>query len=139
MSGFFAVKRSALPELSSLAPLGYKIALEIMVRGRLRAYEVPIHFAGRHAGRSKTGWAQRWQFLRHIGRLYAFKHGGKLKAVSHGLWAGRALYADLALYLGLLLLECEHRVARVWVKTPESQKIVPLFLDICMMIQGSSL
>ncbi len=30
-------------------------------------------------------------------------------------------------------------VDSVWVKTPESQTIVPLFLYICMMIQGSSL
>ena len=35
MSGFFAVDRRSLPEPGSLRPLGYKIGLELIVRGRL--------------------------------------------------------------------------------------------------------
>ena len=39
MAGFFGVDRSPLPDLASLRPVGYKIGLELMVRGRLRVGE----------------------------------------------------------------------------------------------------
>ena len=42
MSGFFATDRRLLPDLEQLRPIGYKIGLELMVRGRLRVTEVPI-------------------------------------------------------------------------------------------------
>ena len=42
MAGFFAVDRRALPPLSTLQLIGYKIGLELMVRGRLRVRDVPI-------------------------------------------------------------------------------------------------
>ena len=71
MAGFFAVDRRALPDPAVLRPVGYKIGLELMVRGRLRVREVPIAFADRRDGRSKLGWRQRLDYLRHLGRLYA--------------------------------------------------------------------
>lgn len=113
LSGFFAIDRRALPHPGSLAPVGYKVALEIMVRGRLRVCEVPIRFAKRHAGRSKTNWAQRWKFLRHLGRLYKVQHGGTARAICYGLVVAGAAFVDLACYLGLLWLDWEHRVARL--------------------------
>ena len=70
MSGFFAVDRRALPDRAALRPLGYKIGLELMVRGRLRVGEVPIAFDDRRRGKSKLGWRQRLAYLRHLGRLY---------------------------------------------------------------------
>ena len=71
MAGFFAVDRRALPPLAALRPIGYKIALELMVRGRLRVREVPIAFADRRRGRSKLNWRQQLNYLRHLCRLYA--------------------------------------------------------------------
>ena len=71
MAGFFAVDRRALPPLSTLRPIGYKIGLELMVRGRLRVREVPIAFADRRRGRSKLDWRRQLDYLRHLGRLYA--------------------------------------------------------------------
>ena len=59
MSGFFAVDRRALPDRAALRPVGYKIGLELMVRGRLRIGEVPIAFDDRRRGKSKLGWRQR--------------------------------------------------------------------------------
>ena len=70
MSGFFAVDRRALPDRSALRPVGYKVGLELMVRGRLRVGEVPIAFDDRRRGKSKLGWRQRLDYLRHLGRLY---------------------------------------------------------------------
>ena len=70
MSGFFAVDRRTLPDRAHLHPVGYKIGLELMVRGRLRVGEVPIAFDDRRRGKSKPGWRQRLDYLRHLGRLY---------------------------------------------------------------------
>ena len=79
MAGFFAVDRRALPDLAALRPVGYKIGLELMVRGRLRVGEAPIAFDDRRRGRSKLGWRQRLDYLRHLGRLYAHVAGRALR------------------------------------------------------------
>ena len=71
MAGFFAVDRRALPDPAALRPVGFKIGLELMVRGRLRVAEVPIAFADRRRGKSKLRWRQQLDYLRHLGRLYA--------------------------------------------------------------------
>jgi dolichol-phosphate mannosyltransferase len=76
-SGFFCVRRSDL-WLDRLRPLGYKIALELIVRhGWTRIVEVPITFHDRTAGASKLDLAEQLRYLRHLGRLYlhaAFGH-----------------------------------------------------------------
>ena len=78
MAGFFAVDRRALPDLATLRPIGYKIGLELMVRGRMRVGEVPIAFDDRRRGKSKLGWRQRLDYLRHLGRLYLHVFAGKV-------------------------------------------------------------
>ena len=76
MSGFFAIRRSDMPASSTLSPLGYKVALEIFVKGNFeRASEVPIHFADRQYGESKLTFSEQLDFLRHLARLYAHKLG----------------------------------------------------------------
>ena len=70
LAGFFAVDRRVLPDPVTLRPIGYKIALELMVRGRLRVEEVPIAFADRRRGSSKLNWRQQLNYLRHLCRLY---------------------------------------------------------------------
>ena len=54
MCGFFAIARSRLLDLAAPA-IGFKIAFEIIVRGRptLRVVEIPIAFRDRTRGRSK--------------------------------------------------------------------------------------
>lgn len=74
MSGFFALRRADLPKTSHLSPIGYKIALEIFVRGDFEnPSEVPIHFAQRRHGESKLSFKEQLSFVRHLGRLYAYK------------------------------------------------------------------
>jgi dolichol-phosphate mannosyltransferase len=74
MSGFFAFRRVDMPAAGSLSPIGYKIALEIYVKGDFNdPAEVPIHFAGRKHGESKLSWREQLNVLRHLGRLYAYK------------------------------------------------------------------
>lgn len=71
MSGFFCVRKAQL-DLDSLDPVGYKIALELIVRhGWTHIAEVPITFTDRAAGTTKLDLAEQLRYLRHLGRLYA--------------------------------------------------------------------
>jgi dolichol-phosphate mannosyltransferase len=74
MSGFFAIRRADMPDASRLSPIGYKIALEIFVKGNFQhASEVPIHFSDRQYGESKLSLKEQLNFLRHVARLYGYK------------------------------------------------------------------
>ncbi|HEU4676413.1 MAG TPA: glycosyltransferase [Motilibacteraceae bacterium] len=69
LGGFFAVQREVL-EGVTLAPTGFKILLEVLVRGRWdRVVEVPYRFAEREAGTSKASLRQGMHFARHLARL----------------------------------------------------------------------
>ena len=74
MSGFFALHRTGWEGAEKLDPVGYKIALELYVKGRCRRpAEVPIRFATRPAGESKLTFAQQVRYLQHLFRLYRFR------------------------------------------------------------------
>ena len=69
LSGLFAVHRCVIAD-APLAPEGFKILLEILIRGdwdELR--EVSYEFASRQSGGSKAGWREGTQFVRHVLRL----------------------------------------------------------------------
>ncbi len=74
MSGFFALRRETWERARKLSPIGYKIALELYVKGRCKhAAEIPIRFDCRVAGESKLGFAEQLHYLRHLFRLYRFR------------------------------------------------------------------
>jgi dolichol-phosphate mannosyltransferase len=78
MAGFFAIRKSTLAQAADLRPIGYKIALELIVRCDCRdVVEVPILFQDRSAGESKMSLRQQWLYLRHLGRLYAARYLGR--------------------------------------------------------------
>jgi dolichol-phosphate mannosyltransferase len=55
MSGFFLLRRTCIQDIS-LQPQGFKILLEILVRGKVgSATEIPFVFGTRQAGSSKAG------------------------------------------------------------------------------------
>ena len=112
LSGFFATDRRSLPALERLQPLGYKIALELMVRGRLRVAEVPIDFVDRDRGASKMDWRQQVKSLRHLYRLYRYRYGATARLLSFALVGSSGFVIDVAGYLGLQAIGAEHRVAR---------------------------
>ena len=73
MSGFFALPRSLLQQCATLTPVGYKIALEILVKSRAgNVQEIPIHFRSRQHGTSKLTLKQQLLYLRHLGSLYQY-------------------------------------------------------------------
>ena len=112
MAGFFALDRRALPALEGLRPIGYKIGLELIVRGGLRVREVPILFRDRTRGASKMGWRAQRDTLVHLHRLYLVRFGAVAR-LGCFLGVGASGFAvDLAFYLGLQWLGVEHRLAR---------------------------
>ena len=85
LSGFFAADRRRLPAPERLRPGGYKIALELMVRGQLRVTEVPIVFHDRRIGASKMSWRTLAAYLRQLARLWCFHlAGGRRRAPKGG-------------------------------------------------------
>ncbi|NBM15032.1 glycosyltransferase family 2 protein [Streptomyces sp. GC420] len=70
MSGFFAIRRSAVRDRGELKPLGYKILMELAVRCRPEnVTEVPFVFQDRFAGESKSSAREGLRFLRHLVEL----------------------------------------------------------------------
>lgn len=69
MTGFFAVRRDRI-DLDSLRPCGFKILLELLVRGgRSHVVEVPFRFASRHSGTSKASLREGLRFVRLLAQL----------------------------------------------------------------------
>lgn len=77
MSGFFALKRTVIEgRLDQMNPKGFKILLEIMVKGRYskdNVKEVPIIFRKRAYGESKLGIKEIVDYLLHILSLNEYR------------------------------------------------------------------
>jgi dolichol-phosphate mannosyltransferase len=73
-SGFLMFRREIL-EGVELTPRGFKIGLELMVKGRHggAVVEVPILFTDRLHGQSKLSGQVATQYLRHLWELYRFR------------------------------------------------------------------
>jgi hypothetical protein len=79
LSGYFAVRRSVV-EGVTLQPRGYKILLEILVRGNVTAVvEVPYRFEARGAGTSKLTARQHWEYLRYLWSLRRVPAAGRMR------------------------------------------------------------
>jgi len=70
MAGFFMVRRSCLKDIE-LHNRGFKILLEILVRGNVRSVsEIPFTFGPRHAGTSKASIGVGLDYFRLLYRLW---------------------------------------------------------------------
>lgn len=66
MSGYFALKREVIDSVE-LNPRGFKILLEILVKGRYsKACEYPIEFRARAWGKSKLGVSEILNYIIHV-------------------------------------------------------------------------
>lgn len=100
MSGFFAV-RPEVVEGAPLRPRGYKILLEVLVKGKYeRVEEVPITFRDREVGESKLGTGVIFNYLRHLFSLYMFP--GSAPLLKFLLVGGSGMIIDLALAWALV-------------------------------------
>lgn len=69
MSGYFMVRRSAIAN-ATLNPIGYKILLEVIGRGKVdQVAEVGYVFCERKEGESKVTWKQYIDYIHHLVRL----------------------------------------------------------------------
>jgi len=72
MSGYFVARRECIDGLD-LQPRGFKILLEILVKGRLRhVAEIPFRFGTRHAGSSKAGLKVAVDYFSLLGKLWCY-------------------------------------------------------------------
>lgn len=107
MSGYFMVRRDAIagPKLN---PMGYKISLEVIGRGRIKDIaEVGYVFQERREGESKVTWRQYTDYLLHLARLRSRGRVGRLRRkfpltqfIRFGLVGLSGVFVDMAvLYL----------------------------------------
>lgn len=73
MSGFFFFKKNIIDGIE-LSPIGYKIMLEIIVKGKYNTIrEVPFTFRDRYKGESKLDWNEHFNYVRHLLKLYLYR------------------------------------------------------------------
>ena len=73
MSGFFFLKKDLIKNVE-LSPKGFKIGLEILVRGNCeKVVEIPILFRDREYGESKLSSNVILDYLLHVSKLYIYK------------------------------------------------------------------
>jgi dolichol-phosphate mannosyltransferase len=67
--GYFGMRRAVI-EGAPLDPIGWKILMEVLVKGHYQSvHEIPYSFEARDAGESKMSMKEQWHYLRHIGKL----------------------------------------------------------------------
>jgi dolichol-phosphate mannosyltransferase len=107
MSGYFLVRRSAIAN-ATLNPIGYKILLEVIGRGKIRKIaEVGYVFCERQEGESKVTWKQYIDYIHHLillrvstGRLKRFSQSMNFpidRFVRFGLVGLSGVFVDTAL------------------------------------------
>jgi len=75
MSGFFMLRRKCLPQ-ADFQNSGFKLLLEILVRGRIQSIqEVPFAFGLRYRGASKANFKVAWDYALLLAKLYAGRLG----------------------------------------------------------------
>jgi dolichol-phosphate mannosyltransferase len=121
MSGMFVVRAAAISD-AKLLPLGYKILLEVLARGRIQhVVEVPYEFEERTVGASKLGARQYAEYLAHLVRL-AFATGQFRAWVLYSLVGLTGAVLDI----GLIYWLAQHSAASVlWV--------VPLAVEAALL------
>lgn len=112
-SGFFALRTADWPE--DMRPIGYKIALEIAVRGNwpASAYaEVPIHFTDRQVGESKMGIREIHNYGVHLLGLYRVRWPS-FRVLMQGGVGAVGYFIDVGGFLLLQVLGLDHLTARL--------------------------
>src|ERR687885_2678874 len=97
MSGYFMVRRSCIAG-RTLSPVGYKILIEVLARGRVPWIgEVGYVFQEREEGESKVTAKQYVDYLRHLVRL-RFSLGPIARFFRFGLVGFSGVFVDLGVF-----------------------------------------
>ncbi|MEM9770118.1 MAG: glycosyltransferase [Cyanobacteria bacterium P01_D01_bin.73] len=100
MSGYFLVRREAIANVP-LSPVGYKILIEVLGRGKVRWIgECGYVFQERQEGDSKVSRQHYWDYLLHLWRLrWSRWQGGRL--LRFGIVGLSGVFVDMAVFYGL--------------------------------------
>jgi dolichol-phosphate mannosyltransferase len=72
-SGYFLIRRAAVQDVQ-IAAGGFKICLELLVRGRVSSIvEVPYEFVDRAAGESKMSWREATGYFKQVAALWQYR------------------------------------------------------------------
>lgn len=105
MSGFFAMRKADFEIARGLNPVGYKIALEFIVKcGFRNVGEVPIHFTDRVHGESKLTLTEQLKYLQHLRRLYIHQFAGMMYLLQFLIVGASGVVVNLATLSLLQLL-----------------------------------
>jgi dolichol-phosphate mannosyltransferase len=75
MTGFFMLRRECIEGIAFQSS-GFKLLLEILVRGHIRSVvEIPLAFGSRAQGASKANFKVGWDYAKLLARLYAERFG----------------------------------------------------------------
>ena len=97
-SGFFALKKSCI-EAVELRPIGYKIGLEVLARGRYETVrEVPYVFTDRQFGESKLGGKVMLAYLVQLAALYRERWPNVVRFIQFGLVGLLGAFVDAAVF-----------------------------------------
>lgn len=103
MSGFFALRKADFDRAEALNPVGYKIALELIVKcGFENVGEVAIHFTDRVHGESKLSFKEQLKYLQHVRRLYIHRFGNAMHFLQFMVVGASGVVVNLGI-LALLL------------------------------------
>ena len=76
-SGYFFLRRSVIDGVE-LDPIGFKIGLEVVIKGNYRnAKEVPYVFTDRAHGKSKLNSGEIFNYLKQLSKMYAARLRGR--------------------------------------------------------------
>jgi dolichol-phosphate mannosyltransferase len=104
MSGFFTMRKSDFDGVEDLNPVGYKIALELVVKcGFENVGEVPIHFTDRIHGESKLTFKEQLKYIQHLRRLYLHRFANAMYLAQFLVVGASGVIVNLAV-LSLLLI-----------------------------------
>lgn len=105
MSGFFALRRKDFLAAEKLDPVGYKIALELIVKCNFsNVAEIPIHFTDRVHGQSKLSLAEQLKYIRHVRRLYIHRFANAMSLLQFMVVGASGAVVNLTVLSVLLLL-----------------------------------
>jgi dolichol-phosphate mannosyltransferase len=105
MSGFFCLYKRDFEQAEDLNPVGYKIALELIVKcGFENVGEVPIHFTDRVHGESKLTLKEQLKYLKHLRRLYIHRFSNAMYLLQFLVVGTSGVVVNLAMVSLLLMM-----------------------------------
>ena len=112
MSGYFVMRRSDFAKARDLNPIGYKIALELIVKcGFENVGEVPIRFSDRVHGESKLSLREQVKYLVHLRRLYLHRFANVMYLAQFLAVGMSGVVVNMAVITLLLALGASSQVA----------------------------